>query len=399
MRASQTRTRPRRRAAAASAAALLLLCARATPAQEGAIAPASAPASTQPGELAPAFVELELGREAVWAGQRFTLRVRFGLELEFAERNLQQLFGQPLDLPVQLDPPWLELERAGHLRLGTPPSASSAPATRAAPRFALGESIVPARVLGERVRDGRRFALYECERSAVVPQPGLVVFAAPRLRLNAATRFASDFQSDAAPLDLRQLEFEGMPRSLEVVPLPEEGRPADFGGGVGSFSLHASVELRDPRVGQSFSVRVRVEGSGDLEGVAAPRPTELEGWRVLGQVEERDGGARVFRYELAAQRAGDQATPIFELPHFEPAPSAPGEPLAGSYRRAHSAELRVWVKPVQAAESATSAPASAGGAPERDRSGSRGSGVPAWALGLVFVSAAAAWFVVRRRAR
>jgi len=362
-------------------------------AQGGALAPASAPSSAPAEPNAPAFIELELDREAVWAGQSFALRLRFGLETEFAERNLQQLFGQPLDVPVQLDAPWLDLERGGRLRLAAASAAASAPAARAAPRFALGESREPARVLGEQVRDGRRFDLYECERTAVVPQPGLLEFAAPRLRLAAATRFASDLQAEAAPLDLRVLEFEGAPRRLEVVPLPEEGRPTDFSGGVGSFTLHASLDVRDPRVRESFSLRVRVEGSGELAGVSAPRPTSLEGWHLLGQVEEREAGARVFRYELAAQRAGDQATPVFELPFFEPAPNAPGEPLAGTYRRARSAELRVWVKPAQETELAASAPASERKARER------GSGWPAWSLGLVFVSAAAAWFVVRRRAR
>lgn len=378
--------------------ALALLCTGLAAAQG--LAPASAPASSDLGAGAqpPAFVELELGRSAVWAGQSFALRLRFGLEREFARRNLQQLFAQPLDLPLQLDAPWDALERGGRLRLGAPPAAASSAAARAAPRFALGESIEPARVLGEHVREGRAFALYECERSAVVPQPGLVDFAAPRLRLAAATRFASDLQAEAAPLDLRVLEFEGAPLQLEVVPLPEEGRPADFNGGVGAFTLSASVELRDPRVGESFSLRVRVEGTGELEGVAAPRLAALEGWRLLGQVEERVPGARVFRYELAAQRAGEQPTPVFELPFFEPAPSAPGEPLRGSYRRARSAELRVWVKPAAVAETAASAPAGEPAATQRAPR-SRTSGWPASSLGIAFVSAAAAWFVVRRRAR
>lgn len=57
---------------------------------------------------------------------------------------------------------------------------------------------------------------------------------------------------------------------IESKPLPEAGKPANFSGAVGQFSLAASAGPTDVTVGDPITVRVQISGRGALDGVALP---------------------------------------------------------------------------------------------------------------------------------
>ena len=59
-------------------------------------------------------------------------------------------------------------------------------------------------------------------------------------------------------------DLAGAGRSLTVEPVPFEGRPAEFLGGVGEFSVQASVMPTTIRVGQEFIYRIGLTGPGRL---------------------------------------------------------------------------------------------------------------------------------------
>ncbi len=57
---------------------------------------------------------------------------------------------------------------------------------------------------------------------------------------------------------------------LDVKPLPEAGRPADFSGAVGSFRLKTVADRTSLDLGDAVAVRVTIEGEGSLQSAAAP---------------------------------------------------------------------------------------------------------------------------------
>ena len=81
----------------------------------------------------------------------------------------------------------------------------------------------------------------------------------------------------------------GRPVRVAVWPLPPEGRPPEFLGGVGRFAIQAEATPRSVRVGQELDYRITVTGPAawgmtgrpDLE---APRRTEA---RVAGRAPAR----------------------------------------------------------------------------------------------------------------
>ena len=140
---------------------------------------------------------------------------------------------------------------------------------------------------------------------------------------------------------------EGVARAgaieIEVLPLPAEGKPADFSGAVGTFSLSASPSPREVRVGESVTLSVRVEGQGNIKSISEVPIPEFDGFRVFApkardsvRVERgRIGGAKIFDLVLVPQRMGEFSLEGLTLAYFDPA--------EGAYVRRSAPPVRITV--------------------------------------------------------
>ncbi len=127
-----------------------------------------------------------------------------------------------------------------------------------------------------------------------------------------------------------QVQVEGrsgrsQPRHLVIKPVPVQGRPAEFLGGVGRFELEAEASPKTVRVGQELDFRIMVTGpaargmSGRPELVRYERP-EL-GLRITAGLDQQsdEPPVRTFVYRLRPTRAGDLNLPPVSIASFDPA--------------------------------------------------------------------------------
>jgi hypothetical protein len=70
------------------------------------------------------------------------------------------------------------------------------------------------------------------------------------------------------------------PVKLDVKPLPETGRPADFSGAVGSFRMKSAADRSSLDLGEAVALRVTIEGEGSLQSAAAPKLAALQDVKV-----------------------------------------------------------------------------------------------------------------------
>ncbi len=144
----------------------------------------------------------------------------------------------------------------------------------------------------------------------------------------------------AAPPGFPQMFFGGQtePRkftvksqevSVKVLPLPQEGKPANFSGAVGDFTMNASVTPTELKVGDPLSAELIVEGTGNFDGLGNPALVNPEGWKlyptkrysvdgqidqsVLPTVDRRIG----FNQVLVPEKVHD-VLPPFEISFFSP---------------------------------------------------------------------------------
>ena len=126
--------------------------------------------------------------------------------------------------------------------------------------------------------------------------------------------------------DIRQITVPTQSAKLDVKPLPKEGRPEDFSGAVGQFSLQASAAPKQAAAGDPISLNVAVSGRGNFDAMAPPVLLEADGWRTYPPGEKFEAspsdpigfnGEKRFEYMLVA-REDQSKTPVAQLSFFDP---------------------------------------------------------------------------------
>ncbi|MEW5734556.1 MAG: BatD family protein [Thermodesulfobacteriota bacterium] len=150
--------------------------------------------------------------------------------------------------------------------------------------------------------------------------------------------------------------------TLKVEPFPDHGRPADFGGLVGRFSLTAQVSPARIKANESATLTVKVSGQGNVRAIpdlAMPRQDLLKVYPDKPLFEEQPGpagtsGAKTMKWALVPQAAGTIEIPAFSLSFFDP--------IAKTYKETSTPVLSLAVDPDGRPESATPAPPAVPGA-------------------------------------
>lgn len=113
---------------------------------------------------------------------------------------------------------------------------------------------------------------------------------------------------------------------LLVLPIPEEGRPAEFTGAVGRFTARGSLEPAEVPAGEAAVLTVEVEGVGNVKALPPPRLPDLPGVEVFppsedAETEIREGvvsGRKSFSWVLIPERAGVLELPPIRYAYFDP---------------------------------------------------------------------------------
>jgi hypothetical protein len=151
--------------------------------------------------------------------------------------------------------------------------------------------------------------------------------------------FASFFQQMAP----RQGTSTSDAVSIEVLPLPQQGKPASFTGGIGSFDLSATADKPQLRAGEAVTLTLKVEGKGNFSAVEAPKlslPAGVELYESKSQVRGGKAGVgeKLFTFLLIPREVGRVTLPPVEMSFFNPSkktfetrvtPSIPIEVLTG----------------------------------------------------------------------
>ena len=67
---------------------------------------------------------------------------------------------------------------------------------------------------------------------------------------------------------------------IKVLPLPAEGKPANFSGAVGDFSISATATPNELSVGDPIAVDITIDGSGNFDALNPPSLMPPEGWKA-----------------------------------------------------------------------------------------------------------------------
>ncbi len=128
--------------------------------------------------------------------------------------------------------------------------------------------------------------------------------------------------------------FKGMPAPFTVSstrlriivkPLPDAGRPVDFGGGVGDFTLTAGLSADKSEKGEPLALQVKVSGAGNIGTIGVPQVSAADGVTLLGpevhlamDSSGRTRGTRAFEYSVIPRANGLNVVPAISMSFFDP---------------------------------------------------------------------------------
>jgi tetratricopeptide (TPR) repeat protein len=155
--------------------------------------------------------------------------------------------------------------------------------------------------------------------------------------------------------EMRPTQVASDPVTLTVLPLPEQGRPPDFSGAVGEFTLDVTVSPRELDVGDPITVKSLLRGSGNLDGLTAPSIAASDRLRVypVQTSREDERGARTFEQAVVPLRDGPFLLDGPAFSYFDP--------RARAYRRLVPEPVSIRVR---ASASAGAQPQIIGAAPQ-----------------------------------
>lgn len=116
------------------------------------------------------------------------------------------------------------------------------------------------------------------------------------------------------------------PVTIEVLPLPAEGRPGSFTGHVGELDVSTSVDRDQVAANEALTFRVDLTGTGNLRALAAPEidfPGEFEVFPPETSESIAPGGgsirgSRGYEYVLIPRAPGSVTIPAVEVSYFDP---------------------------------------------------------------------------------
>lgn len=134
--------------------------------------------------------------------------------------------------------------------------------------------------------------------------------------------FFDDFFSSYADVK-KQLNIPGV--TIDVTPLPEAGKPADFGGAVGDFQLSSNLTSDHVKANEAVNLKLKISGSGNLKYLKTPEikfPQDFEVYDPKTDTKQsvtRAGvsGSKSIEYIAIPRYEGEYKIPAVSFSYFD----------------------------------------------------------------------------------
>jgi hypothetical protein len=127
--------------------------------------------------------------------------------------------------------------------------------------------------------------------------------------------FFDDFfaRYERYPLELTSKEV-----SMEVLPLPAEGKPKDFNGATGNFGFRLQAEPKEVKVGDPITLRAVVRGDGNFNTVVPPALSSRKNFKIYEPTVTQEDGTKVFEQVIIPKTDTVTEIPELRFSFFDP---------------------------------------------------------------------------------
>ena len=177
----------------------------------------------------------------------------------------------------------------------------------------------------QQVLDGVRYDIMEFETMAYPTRTGEVVIGPAEVSANILIKntnrrrsiFNDDFFGGLFDSHQRRavtLKSESV--KVNVLDLPTEGRPKDFNGAVGNFNFEASVGPSQVGVGDPITLKMKIQGEGNLDAVQFPKITDEENFKFYDPVIKEEGNAKILEQVIIPRSDQISEVPALNFSYY-----------------------------------------------------------------------------------
>ncbi len=183
----------------------------------------------------------------------------------------------------------------------------------------------------EEIVNGKKFMVAEIKRMALFPTDAgqknigpMQIECNVRVQTRRRSIFDSFFDDPFFGRSVRQV-VKSKPVTIEVLPLPPEGKPINFSGLVGQFNLSANVDKQSVKTNEAISLNVKISGKGNIKMIPTPQvelPPDFEKYEPkvsekINRTENSISGNKTFEYVLIPRYPGVQKIKPVKFSYFD----------------------------------------------------------------------------------
>lgn len=125
---------------------------------------------------------------------------------------------------------------------------------------------------------------------------------------------------------VKQKSFATDPETIEVLPIPQEGRPDDYEGLVGLFKVQATLSDQKLKAGETTTLTITIFGVGSLDGSKAPALELPDSIKVYAdkpelkeEIDSEKGllSKKIFKFALVPTKEGTYSLGEFKESYFD----------------------------------------------------------------------------------
>jgi hypothetical protein len=105
---------------------------------------------------------------------------------------------------------------------------------------------------------------------------------------------------------------------VNIMPLPGQGRPADFSGAQGQYRMKAEIKPNKLKAGDPITVRTEIEGRGNIDTVVPPELSDTNNFKIYQpRLVDEGENRRVYEQVIIPETKGVTAVPEITFNYFD----------------------------------------------------------------------------------
>jgi len=117
--------------------------------------------------------------------------------------------------------------------------------------------------------------------------------------------------------ETKTIMLESADLGIKVLPMPQEGQPEYFSGGVGKYNFNMTVSPIEVKVGDPLTVRMRISGDGNLKVIEMPALKDSKDFKVYDPKITEQNGEKTLEQVVIPKSEQVKELPAVDFNYFD----------------------------------------------------------------------------------